>query len=107
MGGVSFDHQVDPELMTGLLTASSILFGFSSLIILRPEFSVEEKKWLWILLLPPLSLIIHSGTSIGQVALGTGNAVQTTLFLISSFTANILSTTFVVGYYFAELGRKR
>lgn len=107
MGRVSFDRQIDPELMTGLLTASSILFGFSSLIILSQEITRKERRKLWWLIFPPLIFIILSGSGIADVALGKANAVRTTLILIASFNANVLTTVFLVGYSRAEPKKRR
>src|SRR5512143_1482798 len=57
---ISFGIIVQFEFNAALLSASSILFGFTSLIIVSKEW-VERR--FWAILLPPLALIIISGTA--------------------------------------------
>ena len=95
MKRVSFERQIDPEFMNGLLTASSILFGFSSLLVVTEK---PIKRTLWLILLIPLFLIISSGSIISDVALGMHNPVEAILVLRASFNANVLTTTFLAGY---------
>jgi len=98
---VSFDQQIDPEFMSGLLAASSILFGFSSLLVLNQK---RISKRLFILLFVPLFLIIISGSAISDAALGRGTGIRALLILASGFNANILTTAFLVGFFFRFLG---
>ena len=100
---VSFDRQIDPEFLNGLLTASSILFGFSSLLVVSQKFA---ERILWVILLPALILIISSGGTIADVALGRGNAVEGLLILTASFLVNALSTGILVGYITQKLWEK-
>jgi hypothetical protein len=97
---ISFDVAVPFEFDAALLSASSILFGFTSLIIISKEW-VERK--FWAILLPPLTLIIFSGTTISNLALGYGNAVQTLLLSSATFNANVVSTGLVLGYVSQKL----
>lgn len=83
------------EFSNSLLYTSSILFGFTSLIVVSKEWI---DKRVWAVLLPPLALIILSGVAIGNLALGTMNSVEVLLFNSASFNANVVSTGFVVGY---------
>jgi hypothetical protein len=83
------------EFSNSLLFTSSILFGFTSLIIVSKEWI---DKRVWTVLVPPLALIILSGVAIGNLALGTINSVEVLLFSSASFNANVVSTGFVVGY---------
>jgi hypothetical protein len=92
---ISFDIPVPFEFNAALLSASSILFGFTSLIIISKEW-VERK--FWAILLPPLALIIISGTAITNLALGYQNPVQTLLLSSATFNANVVSTGLVLGY---------
>jgi hypothetical protein len=78
-----------------LLFTSSILFGFTSLIIVSKEW-IDRR--IWAILLPPLTLIVLSGVTIGNFALGSSNDLSVLLFCTASFNANVVSTGFVVGY---------
>lgn len=100
MKHVSFDVAVPFEFNAALLSASSILFGFTSLIIISKEW-VERK--FWAILLPPLALLIISGTAISNLALGYENAVQTLLLSSATFNANVVSTGLVLGYVSQKL----
>ncbi|MGE5637945.1 MAG: hypothetical protein ACM3WQ_04480 [Chloroflexota bacterium] len=78
-----------------LLSISSILFGFTSLIIISKEW---VDKRVWTVLIPPLVMIVVAGVSISNLALSFGNAVETLLFCSAAFNANVVSTGFIVGY---------
>ena len=97
---VSFEISVPFEFNAALLSASSILFGFTSLIIISKEW-VERK--FWAILLPPLALIIISGTATTNLALGYENPVQTLLLSSATFNANVVSTGLVLGYVSQKL----
>jgi hypothetical protein len=101
---VSFETAVPFEFSNGLLSISSILFGFTSLIIISKEW-VDRR--IWTVLVPPLALIVLSGVSISNLALGTVNAVQTLLLCSATFNANVVSTGFVVGYITIKLPTKK
>jgi hypothetical protein len=64
---VSLETPVSFDFTASLLSASSILFGFTSLIIISKEW-VERK--IWAVIMPPLALIILSGIEIGNLAIG-------------------------------------
>ncbi len=83
------------DFSNALLFTSSILFGFSSLIIVSNDW-VEWR--LWAILLPPLALIILSGISVFNLALGAFNDLTVFLYTFASFNANVVSTGFIVGY---------
>jgi hypothetical protein len=100
---VSLSIDVPFEFTAGLLSTSSILFGFTSLIIISKEW-VERK--VWAVLLPPLSLIILSGVSISNLAMGFENAVQALLISSATFNANVVSTGLVVGYVIQRMAQK-
>ncbi len=101
---VSLDTPVAFEFTAALLSASSILFGFTSLIIISKEW-VERK--IWAVLIPPLTLIILSGVQISNLALGLENAVQTLLVSSATFNANVVSTGLVVGYVIQRLSQQQ
>jgi hypothetical protein len=92
---VSMDTVVPFEFSNTLLFTSSILFGFTSLIIVSKEWI---DKRVWAILVPPLALIILSGVTIGNLALGNANSVVVFLYSSAAFNANVVSTGFVVGY---------
>jgi hypothetical protein len=100
---VSLSAQVPFEFTTGLLSTGSILFGFTSLIIVTKDW-VERK--VWAILIPPLVLIILSGTSISNLALGFENPVRALLLSSATFNANVVSTGLVVGYVVQNMSRK-
>jgi hypothetical protein len=87
--------QVSFEFTSGLLSIASILFGFSSLIIVTKDW---VDKRIWSVLMPPLALIVLTGVSISNLALGYANLVQTLVFSSASFNANVVSTGFILGY---------
>jgi hypothetical protein len=92
---VQVEMQVPFEFANGLLFIASILFGFSSLIIVSKEW-IDRK--IWSVLLPPLALIVLTGVSISNLALGYANPVQVLVFTSASFNANVVSTGFILGY---------
>jgi hypothetical protein len=97
---VPMDTVVPFEYSNSLLFTSSILFGFTSLIIVSKEWI---DKRVWAILLPPLVLIVLSGIEIGNLALGNANSVVVLLYSSAAFNANVVSTGFVVGYVAQEL----
>ena len=98
--GVSFNRYVDPEFMSGLLTVSSIIFGFSSLIVFQEKKPIEKVN-LVVLLIAFFSIIFSASCVIG-VALGKGNAVIAILALQASLYANMVSVGFFVSYLRAK-----
>ncbi len=92
---VSFGLTVSFDFGAALLSISSILFGFTSLIIISKEW---VDKRVWTVLIPPLVMIVIAGVSISNLALGFGNSVETLLFCSAAFNANVVSTGFIVGY---------
>ena len=103
-GSVSFERQVDPTFLNGLLTASSILFGFSSVLVIGQK-PVQMRTW--VLLLPPLILTILAGIQIVDVALGSGNSVFAVLMLSTSFHSNMVTTALIVGHFTGLFWKKR
>jgi hypothetical protein len=92
---VSVATQVSFDFTSGLLSIASILFGFSSLIVVTKDW---VDKRIWSVLLPPLTLIVLKGVSISNLALGYANPVQTLVSSSASFNANVVSTGFILGY---------
>jgi hypothetical protein len=97
---VSLETPVSFDFTASLLSASSILFGFTSLIIISKEW-VERK--IWAVIMPPLALIVLSGIEIGNLALGLENPVSALLISSAAFNANVVSTGLVVGYVVQRL----
>ena len=97
---VSLETQVSFDFTAALLSASSILFGFTSLIIISKEW-VERK--IWAVIMPPLALIVLSGVEIGNLALGLENSVSALMISSAAFNANVVSTGLVVGYVVQKL----
>jgi hypothetical protein len=99
---VPMETPVSFDFTAALLSASSILFGFTSLIIISKEW-VERK--IWAVIIPPLVLIILSGVEIGNLALGLENPVNALLISSAAFNANVVSTGLVVGYVVQRLSQ--
>ncbi len=97
---VSLATPVSFDFTAALLSASSILFGFTTLIIISKEW-VERK--IWAVIMPPLALIIVSGVEISNLALGLENPVGALLICSATFNANVVSTGLVVGYVIQRL----
>lgn len=92
---ISLDNPVDPEYINGLLTVSSILFGFSSILVFGQR---KENKWLKYLLLFPLVILGFSGGSIWNVVIGINKPMQALLWAWTSVLANIFVTWFLAGF---------
>jgi hypothetical protein len=92
---VGLDVKVPIEFINGLLSTAGILFGFSSLIIISKDW-IDRRVWL--VIIPPLALLITSGVYIGNLALGFANPVEVMVLCSSTFNANVVSTGFIVGY---------
>jgi hypothetical protein len=97
---LAVDLQVSFDFTNGLLFIASILFGFSSLMVVSKEW-VDRR--IWTVLLPPLALIVLTGVSISNLALGATNSVQTLVFSSAAFNANVVSTGFILGYVTRKL----
>jgi hypothetical protein len=104
LGNVNLALQIDPEYLNGLLTASSILFGFSSLFVVGQK---PNDKHFWVLLLASLFLIIRAGGGIADVALEKTSPVDAMVTLSSCFMANVISTSYIAGTLsYDKLGKK-
>jgi hypothetical protein len=101
---VSLESTVPFEFANALLSTSSILFGFSSLLVVSKEW-IDRR--IWVVLLPPLSMIVLSGVSISDLALGAVNPVQALLLCSATFNANVVSTAFIASYVVINLRPKR
>jgi hypothetical protein len=101
---LAIDLQVSFDFTNGLLFIASILFGFASLMVVSKEW-VDRR--VWTVLLPPLVLIVLTGVSISNLALGTGNQVQVLVFSSAAFNANVVSTGFILGYVSRKLPQKK
>jgi len=96
--------EVPLDFINSLLSIASILFGFSSLIIISKEW-VDRK--VWAVLVPPLVLIVLSGVILSNLALGSGNSVEALVFSSASFNATVVSTGFILGYITRKPSDKR
>ena len=79
---VAVETQVSFEYTNGLLSIASVLFGFSSLIIISKEW-VDKRAWA--VLLPPLALIVVSGVSISQFSFRIRKPSSSTRVLFCCF----------------------
>ena len=95
MNRIAPETQVPFEFVNGLLSTSGILFGFSSLIVISKDW-IDRR--VWAVIVPPLALLIASGVSIGNLALGLANPVDVLVLCSATFNANVVSTGFIVGY---------
>lgn len=89
------EKEIDPEFYSGILSASSILFAFSSLIA---SFEKDIRKFLILLLAIPLLFIVTSVDKIVDVALGNINPVTALLWLQGSFLVNLFFTGLFSGF---------
>jgi hypothetical protein len=101
---LAIDLQVSFDFTNGLLFIASILFGFSSLMVVSKEW---VDKRIWTVLLPPLIFIVLMGVSISNLALGAANSVQALVFSSAAFNANVVSTGFILGYITQKLPNKK
>ena len=101
---VSTSLEVPFDFSNGLLFIASILFGFASLMIVSKEWI---SKRIWTVLLPPLFLIVLTGVSISNLALGASDPVQVLVFSSAAFNANVVSTVFILGYVTQHLPAKK
>ena len=101
---LAIDLQVSFDFTNGLLFIASILFGFSSLMVVSKEW---VDKRIWTVLLPPLIFIVLTGVSISNLALGAANSVQALVFSSAAFNANVVSTGFILGYITQKLPTKK
>lgn len=92
------------EFVNGLVSTSGILFGFSSLILISKDWI---DKRVWIVIIPPLVLLIMSGIYIGNLALGLANPVQVLVLCSATFNSNVVSTGFIVGYVVQKMPYRR
>jgi hypothetical protein len=92
--------EVPFDFTNGLLFIASILFGFASLMVVSKEW---VDKRIWTVLLPPLILIVLTGVSISNLALGAADSVQVLVFSSAAFNANVVSTAFILGYVTQKL----
>ena len=97
---VSASLEVSFDYTNGLLFIASILFGFASLMVVSKEWI---DKRIWTVLIPPLLLIVLTGVSISNLALGAANAVDVLVFSSAAFNANVVSTVFILGYVTQKL----
>jgi hypothetical protein len=96
---VSLETAVPFESTAGLLSTASIMFGFTSLIIVSKEICA--------VLVTPLALIILSGVSISNLALGLQDSVQALLLSSATFNAHVVNTGLVVGYVIWRLSQQQ
>ncbi len=101
---VRVDTNVPFEYSNSLFFTSSILFGFTSLIIVSKEW-IDQR--IWAILLPHLVLIVLSGVAIGNLAFVNTNSVDVPLYSSAAFNANVVSTGFIVGYVTQELEKQQ
>jgi len=92
------------DYSNSLLFTSSILFGFTSLIIVSKEW-IDRK--VWAVLIPPLVMLVLAGVLIGSLALGSASELSVLLFSSASFNANVVSTGFVIGYVTQVLPKQK
>jgi len=101
---VAVGFEVPFDFTNGLLFIASVLFGFASLMVVSKEW---VDKRIWTVLLPPLMLIVLTGVSISNLALGSANSVQVLAFSSAAFNANVVSTAFIVGYITQKLPQRQ
>jgi len=83
-------ERVDPEIINGLLAASSVLFGFC----LVPSRTKRADKFLFALLFSDLFLLIWSGAMIFDFGMGRNNGLSALLFATASLAGNGLTALY-------------
>jgi len=96
---IDFSREVDPEYLNGLLTVSSILFGFISMAVI--EGNIEDKK-IWFMLFIALFLIIHAGSVLYNVVVGIDVSMEATIWLLVALQVNAAVAMYVLGYLFGK-----
>lgn len=92
------------EYSNALLFTASILFGFTSLIVVSKEWI---DKRIWTILVPPLFMLVLSGIAIGNLAIGANSDLAVLELSSATFNANVVSTGFVVGYVAQRLPKQK
>lgn len=82
---------MDPEIANGLLTASSIVFGF--MLMLIPWQEKWFGGWLTWLLLIPFSILIVAASEMFLWGIGQAYPIDALSALMASFQANLVSAT--------------
>ena len=95
---------VDPEYINGLLTVSSILFGFSSLLVFQQK---EKHPRLFLLLFLPLIFITRSSGTIWDIVLGTKAPIHGLLSAWTSVLSSTAVTFFLAGFTSRVLEEKQ
>lgn len=83
-------ERVSPEIVNGLLTGSSILFGFASL----PMIGKKVDTSMAFFIAGDVFLLGLSGVSFFYFGLGHSNGVGLLLFVASSFNANLVTALY-------------
>jgi len=91
---ISIDTPVDPEYINGLITVSSILFGFSSLLVFQKQ---RNDRIFWYILTFPLFFIGLTGGSIWNVVTGLHKPMMAFIYAWISLNVNAAVTWFLVG----------
>jgi hypothetical protein len=83
------DTEVDPKVVNGLLTASSIIFGF--MLVLIPWQEKWFGGWLWSFFVIPFLMLIFAGTELFLWGLERAYPIDAFSFVMASFQANVVS----------------
>lgn len=85
----SFDFEVDPTFMNGILTGSSIAFGFwISLLKRQPQ---SRPKYAFMLAVTNVFFLMFTVFSIFLCAIGVIHSVVALLSVVTSFNFNVFS----------------
>ena len=81
---------VDPEIVNGLLTASSILFGFAML----PLGKKRMDKLFLLMIIGDLTLLGFCGLTLFQFAIGYNDGLPSLIVAIASLNANVTTSLY-------------
>jgi hypothetical protein len=83
-------EKVDPELIVGLLTGSSIFFSFATL----PMRKSKKDKLLLLFLLGDIFLLGESCVSLFQLGIGHASSLESLFWVASSFGASMVTAVY-------------
>jgi uncharacterized membrane protein len=97
------ETEVNPTIVNGLLTASSILFGF--MIVLIPWQERWFGGWLWILPLVSVSMLLMAANDMFLSGIDPTRQLNALESAMASFEANIVSLPILIAI--REIMRRR
>jgi len=95
--------EVNPTIVNGLLTASSILFGF--MIVLIPWQEGWFGGWLWILPVISVGMLLMAANDMFLSGIDPTHQLDALVWAMASFEANLVSLPILIAI--REITRRR